>query len=371
MKIIIAYASAGSGHFKSAQALYDYFKCNNRDWDLELIDVLEQSNFLFRNIYSYGYAFLIRHALGLWSLVFCITYAKALRLFTRRINFLISRVNTRGFIKFLLRQEPDFVISTHFLPSEIAAYLKRSRRIKSRLITVITDLGVHPFWVCKETDIYVAASDYTQKKLLAEGVPQEKIKILGIPIDAKFLKRRERGVLSEKFGLLGDKFTVLVVTGSFGIGPIEKIADMLHKDIQLLLVCANNKRLYRRLKDKNCPQVKIFGFVHNIQELMAVSDIIVTKPGGLTIAEVLSMELVPLFICAIPGHETENARALEEYGVGANIKNIRQLRQVILDYSINRDALEQIKKNMRKIKKPFAAEGLYNVICQSSPGLTG
>lgn len=371
MKIIIAYASAGTGHFKAAEAIYNFFKQKDKSLQLKLIDTLHYSNFFFSNIYSYGYSFLVRFAPCLWSLAFYITYARPLRRLAKSINFIIDRFNTKGFAQVLMRENPDFVISTHFLPTEICAKLKRNRRINSKLITVITDFGVHPFWIDERVDIYVVASDFTQEKLTLGGIKRQQIKALGIPIDFKFLKQYEKDDICKKIGIAPDKFTVLVVTGSFGIGPIEEIVNLLYKDVQVLVVCAKNKWLFMKLKNKNYPQVKAFGFIDNIQELMTASDIIITKPGGLTISEILAMELVPVFISAIPGQEIENVRVLERYGVGLKVNKIKEIKDMVLNYRDNPDKLSQMRENIRRIKKPFAAEELYNVICQGSVGTAG
>lgn len=366
MKIIIVYASAGTGHFKAAEAIYNFFKQKDKNLELKLIDALQYSNFFFSNIYSYGYSFLVRFAPCLWSLAFYITYARPLRRITKIVSFIIDRFNVKRFTQILIRESPDFIISTHFLPSEVCAELKRNQKINSKLITVITDFGVHPFWIDKRVDIYVVASDFTQEKLALEGIKREQIKALGIPIDFKFLRQHKKDDICEKIGIAPDKFTVLVVTGSFGIGPIEEIVNLLYKDAQILVVCAKNKRLFTRLKNKNYPQVKAFGFIDNIQELMAVSDIIITKPGGLTISEILAMELVPIFISAIPGQEVENVKVLERYGVGLKVNKLKEIKDMVLDYRDNPDKLSRMRENIKKIKKPFAAEELYNAICQSS-----
>ncbi len=371
MKIIITYASCGIGHRRAAQALYNYFKDNCPHHDLQIIDALEKTNLLFKNIYSYGYPFLVKHALWLWRFSFWITYIRCLRPITKILVFIINRINTKNFAQFLLQKNPDFIISTHFFSSEIVAHLKKNQKLTSKLVTVITDFGIHPFWILDTTDIYIVASDSSREQLILEGVEESRIQVLGIPIDSKFLNRYDKNILYKKFALEPDKFTVLIVTGSFGIGQIEKIVDLLYKEVQILVVCAHNKRLYKRLKNKNYPNVSVFGFIDNIQELMAISDIIITKPGGLTISEVLTMELVPIFISAIPGQETENIKALKQYGVGKSAWHLDDIRNIVLDYKEHPDKLRKTKKNIMAIKKPFAAEELCNVVCQGSIRTTG
>jgi processive 1,2-diacylglycerol beta-glucosyltransferase len=256
------------------------------------------------------------------------------------------------------------------LPSEIAAHLKKQGRLTSKLITVITDFGVHPFWVCEGTDVYAVATDFTKRQLVLAGGKEECVKESGIPINPGFLKHYDKGAVRKALGLEQNKFTVLVITGSFGIGDIERIVELLHKDVQVLVVCARNLTLYKRLKNRNYPEVEVFGFVNNIPELMAASEVVITKPGGLTISELLAMELVPVFISEIPGQETTNANILEEYGVGIRVKKIEDLKDIILNFKENPERLNRLKENIRKIKKPFAVEELYNVVCQGSVGNT-
>lgn len=370
MKIIIAYAAVGSGHFKAAEAVYNYLKEKNCNLELALTDALDNAHFLFKNIYSYGYAFLVNYLSWVWAGGFYLTNARLLRPLIKKIHFIVNWLNTKKFIKLLIRENPDFIIATHFLPLEIIAYLKKTRKINSRLITVITDFGVHPFWLSEGVDIYIAASDFTKQQLILDGVEENKIKVLGIPTNAKFTLSLERSLLAKKFNLEQDKFTVLIITGSFGIGPIEKIVGVLYEDVQVLVVCARNQRLLNSLKRRNYPGVLVFGLTDNIEELMAVSDLIITKPGGLTISELLIMELAPVFIYPIPGQETLNAKVLESEGIGSILKNAADIKDAVLDYKNNPDKLNKTKESIRRLKRPDALSGIYNVICQSSVGDT-
>lgn len=371
MKIIVVHASAGAGHSKAAEAIYHYLKEYYPDIEARIVDILEETNPLFRFTYKYGYSFLVRHAPILWSLSFRITHFKNLQPFTRGSVFFLNRLNTKKFRDFLIRENPDCVISTHFLSSEISAFLKIKQKIKSRVVTVITDFGVHPFWLSCGTDLYIVASEFTKQKLLEEGINQDLIRVFGIPVDAKFLKEFNKDELLAKFNLDRHKFTILVVTGSFGTGPIEEIADTLYQEAQLIVVCANNKKLFEKLSRKNYPNVRVFGFVDNIQELMFVSDVIITKPGGLSIAESLSMDLFPVFIAAIPGQETENIRVLAKYGLAREAANTRLIKETVLDLKDHPEKLSSIKEAIHNLKKPFAVKDICDAVCQGSSGIAG
>lgn len=349
--IILVYASAGAGHRKAAEAIYDYYRRSGRTADIRLIDVLDRTNFLVANLYAHGYLFLINHAIWLWRFIFWLTSVRTLGAVINRLNSLFNRINTLEFNRYLIKEQPEIIISTHFLSSEIAAYLKRTRKIKSQVITVITDFGVHPFWLSEGTDLYIAATSYTKETLINNGIEERRIRVYGIPVDYRFTRQYSQREARGKLGIGENRFTVLITTGSFGIGPVEKIVNALHKDVQLIVVCAKNKALYRRLNRRGYSDVKVFGFIDNIEEAMAASDIAIIKPGGLTISEILCMELIPLFICPIPGQETENIKILERYGIGRRIKNISGIREIVLGYKNNPQLIAEAKENIGRLRK--------------------
>ena len=362
MKVLIVHASAGAGHRRAAEAVYNYLKENSPDLDLTLLDALDKTNALFKFDYTKGYSFLVNYAVSLWRWAFLATDYKFLRPVSRTIARMINRLNSGRLIRYFIQEKADVIISTHFLPSELAADLKNKHKIDSKLITIITDYGVHPFWISAGTDLYVVASEFTKNRLSLEGVPAEKISVLGLPFDPKFLRHFDRADLCHKLGIDREKFTVLLMTGSFGLGPLEEVAEALHKDCQVLVVCAGNKKLYRRLLKRNLENVKVFGFVSNAEEMMAAAQVIITKPGGSTITEVLIMELPVVFISAIPGQETANVQALAKYGIGVDLRDIAKIKEFVLDLKNNPQKILDLKQKIREIQKPFACKELARVI---------
>lgn len=362
MKVLITYASAGAGHRKVAEAVYNYLKDNRQDLDLKLVDALPLGSFYFRFCYNWGYPFLVHYATWLWGFFFWITEFKLTRRFARKMSILSNYLSCRKFIQYLKDENFDFIISTHFLNSELAANLKLKNQIKSKLITVITDFGVHPFWISEGTDTYIAASEFTRDELLRAGVAESQISATGIPFSPNFSKPQDRNRLADKLGIAADKFTVLVMTGSFGSGPLEDIAANISDAAQVLVVCAKNKSLFERLQKKNYKNVKAFGFVNNVEELMAVSDLMVTKPGGSSIAELLAVGLVPIFITAIPGQEENNVKILTSHGIGFEPKNIKQIRDLVIDLKRSPQKLQDLKNDIRAIASPFACRKIADVI---------
>jgi processive 1,2-diacylglycerol beta-glucosyltransferase len=320
VKIVVVYASAGNGHRRAAEAIQNCFKNNYPEVDVTLVDIVSYTNWLFARFYSRGYSLLVVHLKAIWAITYHLTNV---RIFAGWFKF-FSRLNCRPFIKLLITTQPDIVLVTHFFPADVVSYLKYKRRINSRLVTVITDFCVHKLWVTHNCDEYIVGSDYTRDCLVARGINRDSIRVLGIPVDSGFQHRYQDTKRAE--GL-----SVLLVTGAFGFSLIEKVVDMLFSEVGLMVVCGNNQRLYNRLEGKQYKGVQVYGFTDQMPRLMSQADFIITKPGGLTVAESLIMELPMFFIGAIPGQEMENARILKRYGCGIIIKNLQSLKKIIID----------------------------------------
>jgi processive 1,2-diacylglycerol beta-glucosyltransferase len=362
MKIIIVYASAGSGHMKAAEALHSYFISTHPDIDIRVVDILDKTNIPFKTAYSNGYNILVAYFPWLWSFFFFLTAAPGLRVLARFLTFPFDFLNTFRFRYYLAGENPDVVISTHFLSSRMAAFLKKHRRIGSVLVTVVTDFGVHPFWVQSHTDTYIAASVHTRDELIAQGVDGSHIQVFGIPTAQKFSRAIDKKTAREKHGIPSAEFSVLLITGSFGIGPLERIAEFLSLDVQVLVVCARNHRLYRRLIARGLANVKGFGFVDFVDDLMAASDLIITKPGGLTVSETLNMELPPFFISAIYGQETENARFISGVRAGVVITRTSGIHDIVFEFKNHPEKLQVLKQNIARIRKPFASRDVCEYV---------
>lgn len=250
---------------------------------------------------------------------------------------------------------------THFMPTEVAAALKRSGLISSKLITVVTDFDVHKIWIAEGIDMYTAASDWTRGKLENLGISFYKILVSGIPTDEKFSSPVDISELKKKLELREDIFTVLVATGSFGIGPIEDIIYEI-KGFQVIVVCGHNKDLFKKLSAKNSRLVHVMGLVDNMHELMAVSDVMVTKPGGLSISEALVSHLPLVFFNAIPGQETGNIRVLKSYGLGISGCSITQIGEQLKKMRSSKDMFLTTLKRTKALARPCAVSDIISLI---------
>ncbi|MDP1853688.1 MAG: glycosyltransferase [Candidatus Omnitrophota bacterium] len=356
MKILIVYATAGAGHRKASEAIYKEAK--KRGLDVAIVDILDFTHPAVKYLYSEGYLFLIKRAPFIWRILFSVTDKLRNNIFSR-IAYLLNKHSYAKYLDFLEKEKVDLVISTHFMSSEITGYVKQKLNI--RLVSVVTDFCLHSMWFNAFVDKYCVASDSVRERLVFLGAPGERIEFTGIPIDAAFSQNYERKEMAEKLGVSPDLFTLLVMTGEVGIGPIAEIIDSLKEDVQLLVVCGKNKQLLEELKKIGHRNLKIFGLVNNVYELMSVSDLVVTKPGGLTISEALSKTLPMIFFSIIPGQETGNARIIQEYGAGIIAQDVDSIKKAVLELKKSPEKLAEYKVNASRISHPDAAARILDI----------
>jgi len=360
MKILVIHATAGAGHKKAAEAIFHGLKARG-GVDAYLVDALDYTNPFFKASYPWFYSFIVTRLSWAWGFFFALLDIPWMQPAVRTVRRLYNGFNAQALQKFLIEEKFDAVITTQFLSAEVSAYLKRTGRIKSKIICVVTDFDVHHIWVNEGIDIYTGACDHTKNKLIYLGIPAEKIFATGIPTDTKFSRQVDISALKKKLGIKDGLMTILIATGSFGMGPIEELMELLG-NYQLLIVCGHNKYLYERLKPLAKKDTHVLGLVDNMDELMSVADVMVTKPGGLSIAEALVKKLPMIFFSAIPGQETNNIRVLSSYEVCHGQSTLPQIAETIHEWNANPKDLVALRLRMNELSKPNAVADIISLI---------
>jgi processive 1,2-diacylglycerol beta-glucosyltransferase len=348
-KILILHATAGAGHRKAAEAVHNGLK--SRGIQADIVDALTYTSPFFSKTYSQGYEFMVGKLPKLWAIFFELTDQKWFQPIFRTIRRLYNRLNTAPLVRFIKDGQYDVIVTTHFLSTEVCGWLRRTGQINAKFVTIVTDFDVHRIWQVEGVDVYLVASEYTRRRILALGVDEKKVFVTGIPVDEKFINPRDRGETRRKLGLREDLFTVLLSTSSFGFGPLEELATLL-KDLQLIIICGNNRALFEKMTAMGNPFHKICGFVDNMDEMMAASDVMITKPGGLSICEALANHLPLIFISAIPGQEAGNVRVLAEHGIGMSDKSLPEIAAALKLYASFPESFKAAREATKALAKP-------------------
>ena len=324
---------------------------------VDFVDALEHTNPFFRKAYTHGYEFMVGKLPKLWAVFFELTDQEWFQPIFRATRRLYNGLNTGPLVRFIKDGHYDVIVTTHFLSTEVCGWLRRTGQINAKFFTMVTDYDVHRIWRVEGVDVFLVASDFTKGRLVEMGVDAGRVIVTGIPVDEKFIKPRGKEEMRRKLGLAEDKFTVLLSTSSFGFGPIQELAAFL-RDMQLVIICGNNKTLYDTMVARGNPHHKICKFVDNMEELMAASDVMITKPGGLSITEALANHLPLIFFSAIPGQEAGNVRVLAANGIGISDKSLSEIVSELKTLASSPDKLQAACQATRKLARPHSVEDI-------------
>ncbi len=364
MKILITHVPAGSGHEKAAEAIFVALRKIRPEAEVTLLNGLEGMSSGYQWCFTQGYLGLIHRFPFLWGAAYHLADLQGLAWAAYKLHRLSNASHGKILEGIVLRYQPDVFISTHFFPAEVASFLKLRGRLSARLITVITDFLPHNVWICPGTDTYVVGSDVTRKELMARAVEEEKIRVLGIPIDPKFSRRSDRRSLAQRLGVDPERFTVLICSGGFGTGPMEqlfRILSAVSKPLQALIVTGKNTALFHRLKGlrPSIPHtLKIYGFVDNMDELMDVSDLMITKPGGLSCAEAMAKGLPMILASPIPGQEARNAQVVQRIGTAILAQRASRVPSLIQELRSDPARMRAMAQKGREASFPDAASNV-------------
>ncbi len=262
--------------------------------------------------------------------------------------------------------KPNVIINT--FPILASLNIKNDKGENIPVINIVTDYYVHKLWISKEIDKFYIATYELQEEFKKMNIPPEKIVVSGIPIRDAFEETENISKLHAKYNFKRGKRIVLINAGAFGVfRNIKKVCLGLckHKNIQVAAVCGNNKLQKAKLESLGLKNLKVFGFIEDIHELYKIACCMITKPGGITLTEALSVQLPLIIIKPVPGQEMENALYFENKGAAIIANNSYQIINGTVDLINNPEILSSMRKNMKKMYKKSSSEKIVDDVLGS------
>jgi len=273
----------------------------------------------------------------------------------------VYKFNSPKFKNLFDKFQPDVVACTQAFPCGMVADFKKTYQSNLPLIAVLTDYIPHSYWIHDNINYYITPSEEVSWRLAKKGVNLAQIKALGIPCDPKFNQPLDRNKVMQKLKFDPRLNTILLMGGGQGLGPIKTMVKSLEKvssPLQEIIVTGTNKKIYRSLKKKIRKykhKIALFSYTHNIHELMGASNIIITKPGGVTTAEALGKGLPIVIVKPIPGQEINNTTYLINQGAAIRTDQPRDLNVIIEDLLASPRKLSAMREAVERIAKPKAS----------------
>ena len=374
-KILIFYATYGGGHLSAAKSIKQYLEDHGTNLQIEMIDCVEYINKALNSVTTAAYRQMAKKAPWAWEKV----YYKSSHGMLAKVSSTSNKIMAIKIAKLFKTFEPDVVISTHPFGSQMTSYLKKKQRTHCTLATVMTDFASHEQWLVGNAfvDYFFVSNEDMKKEMIQQGVANDKVFVTGIPVSKRFSEAFNRISLYKEFDLIPNKKTILFFGGGeFGLGKEKTVAILQalassFSDIQVIAIAGKNEKMkdaflqiVSQYHKEDC--IKVLTYTTQVPELMAISDLVITKPGGLTSSESLVSGLPMILINPLPGQEEENAIFLEKAGVAVWLKSSDDPTYVLSNILNDEQQLKQMHDATTFIAKKDATK----IICGLALGDT-
>ncbi len=374
-KVLVLYGSYGGGHLSAAKAISKYYETNYEDIEIKLIDCIEYINKYINKVSTEAYKEMAKKAPWVWKQVYNKSKSGALAYLSNATNKLLAH----KLLDLLEEENPYLIISTHPFATQMCTYLKEKEKVNYRLATILTDFHIHPQWLVshEENNYFFVSNEQMKMDMINYGIDDEKIFVSGIPISENFSEKLDTTSIYSEFNLSKDKKTILFFAGGeFGLGRnttfmILKAIIRLFPEIQVIAISGKNKEMKEKFETlvthtHSEDRIKILDYTNKVPELMKISCLVITKPGGLTVSETLASNVPLIIINPIPGQEEENAQFLVDNNVAIRIKNEDNISRALKYLFKNEDNFKTMIESTKKLAKPqstkMICDYLYNEI---------
>ncbi len=356
MNILILTGKFGMGHWSAAQSLRQQLLGSHPDASVEVVDFPAYALPKLSRILYKGFNLMVTHGRQVFNLYYRSTGKGRSDACPPFEGMLLDRLTD-----LLCQRQPDVIIATHPLCAQLVSRLKEKvggKTMDIPLITCVTDVSSHPEWINRNTDCYLVPNGEVRRKLSEKGVDPGLVCVTGIPVREEFRQLPHHSEHS------GEKARELLIMGG-GLGMLpgnNAFYDALSRipHIHVTIITGYNRRLYRRLRGR-WENIQVEGYVSEVWDYMARADLIVSKPGGITLFEAIFARVPILTWPPALQNERNNARWMAEQGIGwvADSRNCGgQIREILLD----RERLEAAAQRMECLRRQLRAGVLDQMI---------
>jgi processive 1,2-diacylglycerol beta-glucosyltransferase len=302
-KILIFYTSIGLGHKYIAQNIG--WQLEKAGFNVKLADIGEVQKGKTSAVLIGVHGFINEHMGWFWSYLY---KSHFIYLVSSLFRIPLASRSFEATLKFINEFNPDLVITVQTTASAVLSFLKSKKLYTKPWAISFSDFHLHLLWLYKNCDFYFANIQEQKDKMVKMGYEASKILVCGITLKPKV--EVDAKTVRAKLGISEDQKVILVGIGSLGIGLNQNTLDELTKikNAKVVIACGKNQKLFEDLSKKygKSAAVKVLGFYSPMDELYAIADVFVTKPGGLTTAEALRQHLPLVVTHWLPGQEELN-----------------------------------------------------------------
>lgn len=366
MNVLIFTASTGGGHKRAAAAIKAKINDLSPETNVTVIDGMEAIGKVYNKTITQGYHIMATKTPEFYGKLYKITDQQKV---AAKAVMKSNEIYAKKLLETIEKHGPDIIIICHAFITNMVSRLKEKGSLKVKAISLITDYDSHRTYISPYIDAFVIAEPQMSQKLQTEyNVPESKIYPLGIPTFDRFSSGETKEELCKRERLDPNIPTVLLMAGSFGVTAVLDFYEQLAKTkekIQMIVITGRNIRLFDHLDKKiqeldTSHNTKLMYFVDNVEDYMHIADLIVTKPGGLTVTESIACHLPMAIYSAFPGQEQDNVDFLLKQNAAVLVDKEKGAQQII-ELLHSPEKLNEMRENCKKLALPNAAEDIFNL----------
>ena len=370
-RFLLMTASIGSGHLRAAEALERELRLRFPGDDIGTIDFMSEETSKFNHFLKSLYLRMLAFVPNLYDVFYKVSGSGA----SGTMAQTLFAVATYGTMRRILRRyQPDILVCTHPFPEGAAALAKRLGHGDFRLAAVLTDYSLHQIWIYPQVDLYFTATETMRGGLVEKGFSPKQVFATGIAVTEAIQQTPSRKDTRKRLGIPEDSKTVLLMGGGLGLGAIEESLDELEglkEPLTVLVIAGRNSELLRRVEKRGLSshhRMMAWGYTGKVHALMAAADLLVTKPGALTMSEAFVLGLPMLLREPIPGPETENAFYATRHGAAAWVHHGESLGAAVQEILFDEARLSAMQHGAKSCARPHAAKEIVETLRQFLDG---
>ena len=366
-RVLVLTASYGSGHNVAAQSLAAAFA--GAGATVRVVDHFrELVHPAFERATRAVYYWTLRRAPIAWGAAYGLADWMTS---DSPLAFGVTRLGASRLAHLLAAEAPDAVVSVHATPAVVLTALARSGVAVPPHTTVVTDFVAHSQWIARGLDRYCVAADEVGHEFVARGIPRARVVVTGVPLRPEFARPADPVDARRRLGIGGGAAVVLAMAGSHGsVGRLPDVVTALGRiprPVQGLVVAGHDPALVDRLRRLTAgTSTRVLGYAGDVRSLMAAADLLVTKAGGMTLAEAMAAELPMLLYGSLPGQERRNERFASRAGIALAARSRRELGRLLERALTEPELLEHLRVRIRRVRRPDAARRIVDVVLGTS-----
>ena len=364
-RVLLMYISKVSGHRQATAAIQRALRQIDADVEAPALNGFGHTFPVLEKVVNQVYMSVIRRIPVIWEKMYDNPKFARNTSFIKEFLYRNSHAKMADLVK---KFQPDTVVCTQAFPCGMIADYKMTYNLPLTVMGVLTDYAAHSYWIHPGVDYYVVPCEECRQDFIRKGVSADQIKVLGIPIRSKFSQQPDKELIAQTLELDLNTPIILIMGGGQGLGPIQEVVNSLEKlpdPLQMIVITGTNRHLTEWLLKRPTllgKRIVTFEYASNVDELMSIAHLIVTKPGGLTTSECLAKGLPMVIVNPLPGQEMRNTEFLLKNGIAIKIDDVSVLGREIASIFRSPERLAAMRQAALDKGRPSAARDIARLI---------